>query len=86
MICMKKWLLLAGLAAGAALAAKKLLSVQEKDGAASVSNVILDEPDDPAGAPVETMAPPPASAAPPANLVEPSPDEPEEAPFTPPSA
>lgn len=85
MLCMKKWLLLAGLAAAAALAANKLLSMQEKDGAASVTNVILDEPDDPAG-PVETTAPAPTSAAPPANLVEPSPDAPEAAPFTPPSA
>ena len=62
---MKKWLLLAGLAAAAALVTKKLLSMQDQDSPAAVTDVIFDEPQE-AAAPVETAAPPLETAAPPA--------------------
>ncbi len=67
---MKKWLLLAGLAAAAAYAAKKLLSVQTGDGAGAVTDVIFDEGDQGPQAPVETAEPPLTEAAPAPQIME----------------
>ena len=64
---MKKWLLLAGLAAAAALVTKKLLSMQDQDSPTAVTDVIFDESEE-AVAPVETAAPPLDAAEPPVAL------------------
>ncbi len=72
---MKKWLLLAGLAAAAAYAAKKLLSAQAGDCADTVTDVILDEVDEGFQAPVETAEPPLDDAVSPPEMADSTPDK-----------
>lgn len=72
---MKKWLLLAGLAAAAAFAAKKMLSAQAADSTNAVTDVIFDDVDAPPEAPVETAAPPLDCDAPPLETLEDAPGQ-----------
>ena len=67
---MKKWLLLAGLAAAAAYAAQKLLSAQACDSAVTVTKEIFDDVDAVSEAPVETAAPPLDCDAPPVEMAD----------------
>lgn len=70
---MKKWLVLAAVAAAAVLVAQKLMPMQKKNDADIVTDVIYDDDDD--EAPVETSEPSPIVPAPVPETIEDVPPE-----------
>lgn len=69
---MKKWLVLAAVAAAAVLVAQKLMPMQKKNDADIVTDVIYDDDDE---APVETSEPSPIVPAPVPETIEDVPPE-----------